>query len=74
MAGALSVDPEPRTIGELITAYEAHEANAWDHTAAMLSSWSGKRVQNPYRKPPKPLLMRPEEIYAIQREVEARKR
>ena len=74
MAGALTLDPQPLTVGELITAFEAHEAASWDHTAAMLSSWSGKHVQNPYRAPPKPKLMVPEELYAIQKAVEARKR
>jgi len=56
----------------LITAYQGRQREQWDHTCAMISSWTGKPCRNPYRKPERRSYMTPNELYALQKAIEQR--
>lgn len=68
----LGIDPGPWTLGGLIDAYTARQRENWEHTCALVASWTGKTVRNPYRRATRRALMRPAELYAIQAAIEER--
>lgn len=65
----LGIDPSRSrwTLGELIAAYTAKQREDWEHTCALVASWTGKTVKNPYRRRTRPSLMHPSELHAMVR-------